>query len=471
MAPNIYYLGASNVVRFGPLRIAGLSGIWKGYNYNKSHHERLPYSPDDVKSIYHVRELDVRKLLQVRTQVDVGVSHDWPRGVEWMGDWRGLFAKKDLFEADARAGTLGSSAAKYVLDRLRPPYWFSAHLHCKFSAVVNHAKVVSLGGQPRHDGGCFAAGHEDLAQSSQVDVDLDSAVTTEIAVVNDNVRARNDNEIDLDMEDDEKDHTIPHNTIQSSSQAETPQLDNEAEIVLESVRAQLPASFTKPISKTPVSSVSNPPEIFSNTTQFLALDKCLPHRKFLQILSIEPINEPTTASSPTSDSSYHLSYDKEWLAITRAFASDLTLGEPSSPIPPNKGEAFYLPLIIAEEQWVGENLEKTGRMRIPENFESTAPIYDPIVGIGTGEQPREYTSPQTVAFCELIGIENKFAASEEEREARKLRGPNAAEMTPFSGRMRGGGRGFRGHGGDRGRGRGGGRGRGRGANLGRGRGG
>jgi lariat debranching enzyme len=107
VAPNIYYLGAANVVRLGPLRIAGLSGIWKGYNYNKPHHERLPFNQDDVKSTYHVRELDVRKLLQIGTQVDVGISHDWPRGVEWKGNWQKLFAIKDLFEADARAGTLG----------------------------------------------------------------------------------------------------------------------------------------------------------------------------------------------------------------------------------------------------------------------------------------------------------------------------------------------------------------------------
>jgi lariat debranching enzyme len=58
VAPNIYYMGAANVIRLGGVRIAGISGIWKGYNFNKPHYERLPYSADDVKSIYHVRELD-----------------------------------------------------------------------------------------------------------------------------------------------------------------------------------------------------------------------------------------------------------------------------------------------------------------------------------------------------------------------------------------------------------------------------
>src|SRR3954471_1449312 len=59
VAPNIYYMGAANILRIGPLRIAGLSGIWKGYDYRKAHFERLPYNSDDYHSIFHVRELDV----------------------------------------------------------------------------------------------------------------------------------------------------------------------------------------------------------------------------------------------------------------------------------------------------------------------------------------------------------------------------------------------------------------------------
>ena len=99
VAPNIYYLGAANVLRFGPLRIAGMSGIWKGHDYRKPHHERLPFNSDDVKSFYHVREVDVRKLLLIQTQVDVGLSHDWPRAIEKHGDSERLFKKKPDFRA------------------------------------------------------------------------------------------------------------------------------------------------------------------------------------------------------------------------------------------------------------------------------------------------------------------------------------------------------------------------------------
>ena len=98
VAANIYYMGAANVLRLGSLRIAGLSGIWKGYNFKKPHYERLPYNQSDIRSIYHVREMEVRKLKQIKTQVDIGISHDWPKGVEWLGDHGWLFKKKDQFE-------------------------------------------------------------------------------------------------------------------------------------------------------------------------------------------------------------------------------------------------------------------------------------------------------------------------------------------------------------------------------------
>ncbi|KIW99930.1 uncharacterized protein Z518_10858 [Rhinocladiella mackenziei CBS 650.93] len=141
VAPNIYYLGAANVIQFGPLRIAGLTGIWKGYDYRKPHFERLPYNREETGSIYHVRELDVRKLLSLSTQVDIGLSHDWPNGIEMHGDYGWLFRNKRGFENDSRTGKLGSVAARQCLDRLRPLYWFSAHLHTKFSAILHHDKA------------------------------------------------------------------------------------------------------------------------------------------------------------------------------------------------------------------------------------------------------------------------------------------------------------------------------------------
>jgi lariat debranching enzyme len=35
VAPNIYYMGYASVINFAGLRIAGLSGIYKGKDFNK----------------------------------------------------------------------------------------------------------------------------------------------------------------------------------------------------------------------------------------------------------------------------------------------------------------------------------------------------------------------------------------------------------------------------------------------------
>ena len=453
VAPNIYYLGAANVIRFGPLRIAGLSGIWKGYNYNKPHHERLPYNQDDIKSIYHVREFDVRKLLQVRTQVDIGISHDWPRGVEWMGNWKGLFAKKDLFEADARAGTLGSSAAKYVMDRLRPPHWFAAHLHCKFSAVVSHQNPI--GGT---DSVRFSTNNQITTMLGGVSGTDDPALFTGQVPIDTraSVLQRNEDEIDIDMDTDTDIQSIVQARPSPALNVAESAPSEETDTVSDSLRAQLPASFARPNQAKSPSIMSVPKAITNITTRFLALDKCLPHRKFLQILEIDAVSEPneTAAVFP-----HELCYDMEWLAITRVFASDLVVGDPSSQVSPNRGEAYYHALIEKEQAWVEENIVNQKKTAIPVNFELTAPVYDAAVGIGTKEEPKEYTNPQTVKFCGMLGIPNPFDISSAEREARRLSGSRKEAPRSrggrggFRGGARGGGRGEKG-GSRRGRGQG-----------------
>lgn len=476
VAPNIYYLGAANVLRFGDLRIAGLSGIWKGYNYNKSHFERLPYDANEVKSAYHVREIDVRKLLLLRDQIDVGISHDWPRGIEWKGDHKALFVKKDLFEADSKAGRLGSSAARYVMDRLRPPHWFAAHLHCKFSAVVDYSHQET-DGQSRN-GAEINGNIDDAKEVSGVDATSGAIRAAPSAPV------KNSDEIDLDLDmDDEADDPIsapPTESIaeQSLASPTANPIENQASTappierssqpshtdhkpnpttssVPDDLRARLPASFTRPPS-TPKVQLPHPPTITNKTTNFLALDKCLPHRKFLQILDISPLN-PGSPPSPLK-----LCYDPEWLSILRVFGSH----DPHLPSPPNLGEAAYMPFIAKERQLVDENLAAPGKWEVPANFEITAPPYDGAhIGSVGREQPSEYTNPQTKQFCEMLGISNWFDATEEERDEFRRKKEESIQAAGGTERQRGGG--GRGRGGGRG---GGGRGRSSGGRAGRGRG-
>ncbi|KAL9583859.1 MAG: hypothetical protein Q9212_002457 [Teloschistes hypoglaucus] len=402
VAPNIYYLGAANVIKYGPLRIAGLSGIWKGYHYRRCHDERLPYGSDEVKSIYHVRELDTRKLLQLRTQVDIGISHDWPSGIEWKGDWKQLFRFKPHFEADAKSGRLGSVAAKYVMDRLRPKWWFAAHLHCKYSAIVNYAHELESIPSPTKplQKASSDAGHV-LENTDEIDLDADAGQPAQTTC--------NDDEIDLDMDDDDDVAGTSKPAINGGpSNADTSQASVELKGISSDLRDQLPAAFTRPTHLS-APQPQFPEAITNERTHFLALDKCLPQRRFLQLMDVDPISVP---SPVTSDTPYRLTYDKEWLAIIRTFASIDPL---TSPIPSDPGESHYLPLIEAEEAWIEDNLVKTNQMAVPDNFEITAPTYDPSVGLHPKEHPLEYTNPQTVAFCKLLDIHNFFDASEAEQ--------------------------------------------------------
>ncbi|XP_014554652.1 hypothetical protein COCVIDRAFT_39527 [Bipolaris victoriae FI3] len=434
-APRIYYMGAANVIRLGPLRIAGLSGIWKGYNFKKPHYERLPYNSDDVKSIYHVRELEVRKLIQIRTQVDIGLSHDWPRGMEWKGNFRQLFKWKPDFEQEAKDGTLGSVAAKTVLERLRPPHWFSAHMHAKFPAVWEHVDTSNSTEQSNHTEGAPAA----VVNASEIDLDMtdDTGVSA----------PKNDAEIDLDMDEDEA-PAAP--AVESKEKSKPTTTESESEIS-QDIRSLLPESFSRPKLE-PVPTLPFPEEITNKTTKFLALDKCLPKRNFLQLLEIEP-HEPGELQRPLG-----LQYDKEWLAITRVFADHVQVGDPHFQVPRDKGDAFYRPLIEKEMEWVEENIVKANKMMVPEDFAQTAPTYDAALGIHVQEQPSEYTNAHTQGFCDLVQIPNVFHASEEERAQLASCGPRPEQQRANRGGGRGGGRGGWGK-------RGGGRGQGHGGHL------
>lgn len=480
VAPNIYYLGAANVLRFGPLRIAGMSGIWKGFDYRKTHYERLPFSQDDIKSFYHVREIDVRKLLQIREPVDVGLSHDWPRAVENHGNAKALWNMKPDFERESRDGSLGNPAATYVMDRLRPAYWFSAHMHCKFSAVRVYDPVSAQSST----GGEVASSTVAREPVDQISGSV-AAGTVEAAA--------NPDEIDLDMEDDDegeaptevKQDETAHDAPAKVSTA--PDAGKISTVVADDLRAQLPASFSKPAPLPPKSTPGQPvpPTITNTTTRFLALDKCLPGRKYIQLATLAPLDpkvlttypplEPGQVPSPETDepgslpaiTRFKLQYDPEWLAITRTFHPSLVIGDRSTISPPDLGEATYATQIATERAWVDTNIVSQQKLDVPYNFEITAPPHQEGDPETVDHQPQEYTNNQTSAFCELLGIENIWDATEAERADRAAKGPPPSEHRGgFGGGRGGGGRG--GGGGGFGRGRGGGRG---GGGRGRGRGG
>lgn len=83
LAPNIYFLGCAGSVLVNGMRITGSSGIFNSRHFSLGepfyfsshdnitaligHYERVPYDSDAMRSIYHIREYNVRRLSLVRS--------------------------------------------------------------------------------------------------------------------------------------------------------------------------------------------------------------------------------------------------------------------------------------------------------------------------------------------------------------------------------------------------------------------
>ena len=176
VAPNIYFLGYGGVVNVGGVRIGGVSGIYNGRHYNLGHYECPPYDDSDMcvastpsglqsmpwlcilqatlmgrlcnpvrhrRSAYHVRQLEAFRLSQLRKPLDIFLSHDWPQHIARYGDTGALLRKKSFLRDEVYNGSLGSPPNAMLLNQLQPSYWFSAHLHVKFAALILHEKKTS----------------------------------------------------------------------------------------------------------------------------------------------------------------------------------------------------------------------------------------------------------------------------------------------------------------------------------------
>ena len=108
VAPNIYYLGYAGVVNVKGVRIGGLSGIYKGHDYMKGRFEKSPYDNSTQRSVYHIRNLDVFRLKQLKNNPpEIFMTHDWPRGIHKHGDINSLLKRKPFFREDIDKNALG----------------------------------------------------------------------------------------------------------------------------------------------------------------------------------------------------------------------------------------------------------------------------------------------------------------------------------------------------------------------------
>jgi len=281
VAPNIYYLGYAGVVNVNGVRIGGLSGIYKGFDYLHGHHEKPPYDDNSMRSVYHIRNVDVFRLKQLEAAApDIMMSHDWPRGVYNFGNKEQLVRYKKHFKEEVEQDRLGSGPTREIMDVIQPDYWFSAHLHCKFAALVEHGN--------------------------------------------------------------------------------------------------------------------------NKVTKFLALDKCLPRRQFLQVVDI---------GSKVENDEVILKYDPHWLAILKS-TSHLLSVEKKTRYTPGPGSSDRYDFRPSEEELEAVFKLFDGDLEVPFNFEQNALPYKP-----TGQKPNLHKIPQpqatvnrqTGVFCGKLGIADPMA--------------------------------------------------------------
>lgn len=349
VAPNIYYLGYSNVIRVGGLRIAGLSGIYNKWSYKTGHHEVIPYNDQTLRSVYQVKQCEVEKLRLLSSKelsgdvIDIFISHDWPNSIEKYGDTERLLKFKPYFREESQNGTLGSPPNMELLKLLQPRHWFSAHMHVKFFATVQHLPQTETNG--------FAVAAKPKA-----------------------IKVADPNSIDIDDNDDgaelQEEETVG-NTDASSSASITNEKGSEEEI----------STFEKEAQSSSSSSSSNSlKQKGPKVTQFMALDKCLPKRQYLHVMEINAQDEGADKKEEI-----FLSYDEDWLAILRATHTHV----PTNEAPQTRHDQHYYNQISLEnerkyvrkaflDRSEGKNSDHLEELyRIPENFSVTAPVHTP----------------------------------------------------------------------------------------------
>lgn len=215
---------------------------------------------------------------------DIMLSHDWPRGVTNYGNVARLLRYKKHFADDISQDRLGSPPARDIMDTLKPRFWFSAHLHCKFAAIIPHG-----------------------AEDSDI------------------------------------------------------------------------------------------------TTKFLALDKCLPRRQFLQVMNIgDEIKE---------DDSVTLKYCPQWLAILRS-TNHLLSVERKPRYTPGPGSSERFDFRPTDEEVASVKAMLKDDLEVPFNFEQTALAYKDTgerINMRNVPQPQGNTNGQTTSLCSQLGIHDPMA--------------------------------------------------------------
>jgi lariat debranching enzyme len=351
VAPNIYYLGAAGVVRVGGIRIGGISGIYKSHDYHKGRYEQPPYDRSSLRSVYHVRNVEVQRM-KCLSSLDIMLSHDWPQGIEQYGNTSDLLRKKPFFRDEIERNDLGSRPNWEILNTVRPKWWFAAHLHVKFSATV------------RHDTTTLAAHNFKL-------------VPLQVTLSPKNLK-----DISPKINKFSNHETEPANEIKSPPIMETLSSTDKHDMTM--------------FRSLEIGQNCNGNDLTEQMTQFLSLDKCLPRRQYLSLLHVPFVSSST---SSLSSNQLILEYDAEWLALLKKTYSWNTPDERHDYESP-KGWDSSVRILNTDLEWILNRLD--GILEIPNNFVPTVPAFHPHEGLQP-PLPR-MGNPQTDHFLQVLDL-------------------------------------------------------------------
>ncbi|TPX51834.1 hypothetical protein SeLEV6574_g00079 [Synchytrium endobioticum] len=379
VAKNIYFMGFANIIRFGPLRIGGLSGIYNSREYDLGFYEPQPFNNFDKISIYHVRKFNVYRLAQVKAPLDFFLSHDWPRGIAEHGNQRRLLSIKKFLEQEIKNNTLGSFPAEFLLKRLKPAYWFSAHLHVKFAAIVRHSP-------------------SNTSQSSANSTTVTSANPDEIQLTE-----GVDDDEDGIAHDSNKDRLESTPTVSADRNHSPLPSNGTGNPIAREVYKPTDSTTALDHSSTRAKARGNKlihhgklvKEDFPSKTRFLSLDKVIPGRHFLQVMEFD---------TDEIEGPFDFSYDQEWLAVVKATNSFFSNKRQQPDLPRDE---IIAKDIEAARRWVQEHVPN---LNIPNNFVQTAPPFDPKTAKRNVDREyghsKPYSNPQTVEYCRMLDVVN-----------------------------------------------------------------
>lgn len=98
VCPNIYYIGQTGSLYWGDIHITGISGIYNQSDYNLNMFEKPPYTESTVRSIYHIKEIEIMMIKGLRQPIDIMISHDWPVDAALNGNLKELYRYKSYLK-------------------------------------------------------------------------------------------------------------------------------------------------------------------------------------------------------------------------------------------------------------------------------------------------------------------------------------------------------------------------------------